>query len=103
MRSRGMRLFHHSNRTRNAETRRVYALFELVYTVVDFAAAVCFLSGALLMFVDDARTGSTWLFVIGSVLFLSKPALRLARELQLLRMDRVGQLARRAGDDEEDG
>ena len=40
-----MKLFNHANRQRNADTRRVYALFEIAHTLVDFGAAVCFTIG----------------------------------------------------------
>ena len=35
-----MPLFHHANRERNDDTRRVYALFEIAHTTVDFMAAL---------------------------------------------------------------
>ncbi|MBR9762880.1 MAG: hypothetical protein GYB53_04955 [Rhodobacteraceae bacterium] len=90
-----MRLFHHRNRERNAETRRVYALFEIVYTLVDFLAALCFIAGSVLFFYDSLQTAGTWLFLVGSFLFAAKPSLRLAREVKLWRMGRDDTLAER--------
>lgn len=91
-----MKLFRHGNRERTAETRRVYALFEIVYTLVDFSAAVCFTIGSVLFFWKSYETPAIWLFTVGSVLFMAKPALRLAREIKLYRMGRLEILAERA-------
>jgi len=78
-----MPLFHHENRQRTAETRRLYALFELAYTLVDFGAALCFVAGSVMFFFETWQTPGTWLFLIGSLLFAAKPTLRLAREIRL--------------------
>ncbi len=91
-----MRLFRHENRERNHDTRRVYALFELVYTFVDFAAAVCFTIGSVLFFWESTQRPATWLFLVGSILFAAKPTLRLMRELKLARMGKLKTLAERA-------
>ncbi|RSK32706.1 hypothetical protein EJA01_10220 [Rhodovulum iodosum] len=94
-----MQLFRHASRERNADTRRVYALYEIAHTVVDFAAALCFLVGSILFFWDAAETPAIWLFVLGSVFFFLKPAIRLMREIQLYRMGRLDRLAARAEED----
>ncbi|MAQ83764.1 YrhK family protein [Psychromarinibacter halotolerans] len=90
-----MRLFRHENRQRNHGTRRVYAMFELAYTFVDFSAAVCFTIGSVLFFWDSTMTIATWLFLVGSILFAAKPSLRLAREIKLARMGELEKLAER--------
>ena len=69
-----MKLFRHENRERNHDTRRIYALYELAYTLVDFGAAICFLIGSVLFFWPSVETPAIWLFTIGSLLFLAKPA-----------------------------
>ncbi len=79
-----MKLFHRDRRNDSDRTRRIYAAYELAYTLVDFGAAVCFLIGSVLFFWAAYETPAVWLFVIGSTLFLAKPAIRLARELRLL-------------------
>lgn len=94
-----MQLFRHANRERNADTRRIYALYELVHTAVDFAAALCFLVGSVLFFWPAVETEAIWLFVVGSVFFFLKPAIRLTREVQLYRMGRLDRLAARAEKD----
>lgn len=90
-----MPLFHHENRQRTAETRRIYALFELVYTVIDFSAAVCFVIGSVMFFSEAWQTPATWLFLIGSILFACKPTLRLVRELRLVAAGKDDALAER--------
>lgn len=51
-----MKLFRHENRERNHDTRRIYALYELAYTLVDFGAAICFLIGSVLFFWPSVET-----------------------------------------------
>jgi uncharacterized membrane protein YhfC len=91
-----MKLFNHANRQRNADTRRVYARFEIAHTLVDFGAAVCFTIGSVLFFWKQYETPAIWLFTVGSVLFMAKPTLRLAREIKLYRMGKLDALAERA-------
>ncbi len=93
-----MRLFTHEARQRSADTRRVYAAYEIAHTVADFIAAISFLVGSILFFWPSVETTAIWLFVIGSVFFCLKPGLRLAREVQLWRMGNLDQLAQRARD-----
>ncbi len=64
-------------------TRRRYALYELGYTLVDFAAPALFVIGSICYFYDSLATTGTWLFLIGSILFGLKPTIRLVRELHL--------------------
>ncbi|WP_136636450.1 YrhK family protein [Pseudooceanicola onchidii] len=89
------RLFRHENRERSHDTRRVYALFELAHTCVDFGAALCFIIGSVMFFYDDLMTAATWLFLIGSVLFAVKPTLRLIREIKLISMGDAEDVASR--------
>ena len=93
-----MRLFTHEARQRSADTRRVYAAYEIAHTVADFIAAISFLVGSILFFWPSVETTAIWLFVIGSVFFCLKPSLRLAREVQLWRMGDLDQLAQRSRD-----
>lgn len=92
-----MQLFSHKNRQRNHETRRVYAAFELLYTVVDFSAALCFTIGSVMFFWDSLMTTATWFFTVGSVFFMAKPTLRLIREVKLAAMGDADDLADRYG------
>ena len=90
-----MKLFDHRNRERNADTRRVYALFEIAHTAVDFGAALCFTIGSVLFFWKQYETAAIWLFTIGSVLFMAKPTIRLVREIKLYHMGKMDKLADR--------
>lgn len=88
-------LFSHHNRNRNAKTQRIYAIFEVVYTIVDFSAAFFFTVGSVLFFWKSLETPAIWCFVIGSVLFMVKPSLRLARELKMASIGDTDDLAQR--------
>lgn len=92
-----MRLFHPENRTTDVRSQRLYAAFEVWYTVVDFAAALCFIVGSVLFFDEDTATTATWMFLSGSLCFALKPTLRLVRELRLLKMGDTARLAERHG------
>ncbi len=61
-----MAVFTPSNKTLSPEHERVYALFEIWYTVVDLAAALLFVVGSVLFFWDETQFTATWMFVIGS-------------------------------------
>ncbi|PVA10130.1 hypothetical protein DC366_10785 [Pelagivirga sediminicola] len=90
-----MRLFQHRNRQHSAESRRIYALYEIAYTVVDFAAATSFVIGSLLFFWKEYETPAIWLFLIGSICFALKPTIRMAREFRLLELGDTEDLAKR--------
>ncbi len=90
-----MRLFQHHNRQQSAESRRVYALYEIAYTVVDFTAAFSFVIGSILFFWKEYETAAIWFFVIGSVCFALKPTIRMAREVKLVSMGDTKDLAKR--------
>ena len=91
-----MKLFHRDRREDSAAHRRLYARFEIAYTIVDFAAAICFIVGSVLFFYEATQVPATWLFLIGSVFFAAKPTLRLVREVKLYHMGDVKDLAQRA-------
>ena len=90
-----MTLFDNRNRTRNADTHRVYAAYELAHTIADFGAAFCFIIGSVFFVYDSLVRAGTWFFLIGSILFAAKPTLRLMREIKLLKMGRIDDLAER--------
>ena len=88
-----MKLFHRDRRTDSEAHRRLYARFEIAYTIVDFLAAVMFIVGSVMFFYDSWQTVGTWLFLIGSFFFAAKPTLRLFREIQLYRLGDMDDLA----------
>lgn len=52
-----MALFDRDRREENPRTRRLYALWELIYTFVDFGAAAAFLVGSVLFLYEPADAG----------------------------------------------
>lgn len=81
-----MRLFDPDNRTQSPEHKRIYALYELAYTINDLGAAVLFIIGSVMFFSEKWTYFGTWLFLIGSVMFGLRPTIKLTRELKYLRM-----------------
>ncbi|AGF71323.1 YrhK family protein [Corynebacterium halotolerans] len=75
---------------------RRYARFEIFHTVVDFTAAFLFIIGSVLFFFEQTKIPGTYCFLFGSIFFAAKPAIRLAREISLARLDDVDQLAEMA-------
>lgn len=88
-----MSLFSPDTRTRTRRNAEIWAAYEIAYTFVDFSAAGMFVVGSALFF-DQATTYlATWLFLIGSIFFGLKPTLRLVREIHLLRLGDVEDVA----------
>lgn len=54
-----MALFDRDRREENPRTRRLYALWELIYTFVDFGAAAAFLVGSVLFLYESQQTLAT--------------------------------------------
>ncbi|MGO1251172.1 YrhK family protein [Psychrobacter sp.] len=82
-----MKLFNPDNSSKSEAHKRLYAICEVAYTVVDFSAAVLFIIGSILFFKESTTYFATWLFVIGSVLFGVRPTIRLYREIGYLRLN----------------
>lgn len=91
-----MQLFHPDSGSASAAHRRLYARFELAYTLADLAAAALFIIGSIMFFSEAWTTFGTWLFLTGSLLFGLKPTLRLVKEIKLYRMGNIEDLAERA-------
>ncbi|MBF9034806.1 hypothetical protein HKCCE2091_11195 [Rhodobacterales bacterium HKCCE2091] len=91
-----MHLFRRDNRGRTEATKVIWARYEILYTAVDFGAALCFITGSILFFSEDLQTPGTWLFLVGSILFAAKPTIRFVREIHLYRMGYLDDLAKRA-------
>ena len=90
-----MKLFRHQNRESSEASRKLYAQFEIAYTVVDFSAALCFIVGSVLFFYESTQIPATWLFLVGSIFFAVKPTLKIIREIKLYRMGDMTDLAER--------
>lgn len=91
-----VRLFDPRDREITPQQARRYALFEILHTVVDFAAASLFVIGSVLFFFEQSMILGTWCFLFGSLFFAAKPTIRLAREIWLARLQDVDQLAKMA-------
>lgn len=79
-----MAFFNPDTATKSPRHRRIYALYEVAYTIVDFSAAMLFLVGSVLFFYPAVENPAIWCFVVGSVFFALKPTIRLVRECHYL-------------------
>jgi YrhK-like protein len=91
-----MRLFDPGTPHKSPRHTRLYAMYELGFTVVDFLASFQFIAGSLLFFYPSTTELGTWLFLVGSVCFGVKPTIRLVREFHLLQLGDADVLAERA-------
>jgi hypothetical protein len=89
--------FNPGSRHESAEHQRIWAMYEIAFTVADVSAALMFVVGSWLFFYEPLHEVATWLFLIGSVCFALKPTLRLAREIHYWRMGHTDELAERSG------
>ncbi|MDF2232739.1 YrhK family protein [Albimonas sp. CAU 1670] len=92
-----MKLFEPGAKHATAQSRRIFAIYEIVYTCVDFGAALTFIIGSIMFFSDAWQIPGTWMFLVGSILFAVKPTLRLVREVHLYRHGEAAKLAQRLG------
>lgn len=88
-------LFLEDHRRGSDAQRRLYALFEILYTAIDFSAAALFVIGSFMFLSEEWTRTGTYLFIVGSFLFAAKPTLRLVRELKLAAMGDTADLAKR--------
>ncbi len=70
--------------------------YEALSIANDVLIALWFLVGSVLFFWEATSVAATWCFLLGSVEFLMRPAIRLAR---LVHIGRIGGSGRDAGDD----
>ena len=98
-----MTLFAPENRDLTPRHARIWAAWEIVYTIVDFAAAFLFVVGSVFFFYASLTYWGTWMFLVGSVCFALKPTIRLVRELQYLAMGDVADVAARLSEETEPG
>lgn len=59
--------------------------YETVSIANDFLIAVWFVVGSILFFWEQTTVAATWCFLAGSVQFLVRPSIRLARRVHLRR------------------
>ena len=64
----------------------VYWRYQVVRTLVDFGAAVCFVIGSAFFFFVSTTSAADWLFLVGSILFALKPTIDVTRAAHLRRL-----------------
>ena len=69
------------------EQLRIRGVYESLSIANDFLAGILFLVGSILFFRESPMVAATWLFVLGSVLFVLRPSIRLVRRVHLGRID----------------
>lgn len=69
---------------------QIYGRYQVVYTVVEFAAAVAFVIGSVFFFSDSLALPADWLFLVGSILFAVRPTVSVLREAHLARLPLPG-------------
>ncbi len=77
-----MALFDPRSKHASKRNKEIHAAYEIADTFVSFAAALLFLIGSWMFFYRDLQNPAIWCFVIGSIFFIIKPALKLLREIQ---------------------
>lgn len=77
-------------RKRTREQRELYGNYEKVYTLVDACAALCFVTGSTLFFFEATKPVAQWLYLLGSILFLTRPGVTLLREFHLANLPMPG-------------
>ncbi|MES1948075.1 hypothetical protein C84B14_12026 [Salinisphaera sp. C84B14] len=77
------------------QERRVYGRYEKLYTLNDFLAALYFLVGSVMFFYESLMVAATWCFTIGSVHFLLRPTIKVAREFHIAQLPLPGDDDRR--------
>ncbi len=90
-----MKLFRASIQTQSAKSRRIYAAFEILDTIIAFLAALSFLVGSVLFLWKEYEITAAWFFIIGSLFFCLKPTMRLLREIRLASLGDAKDLADR--------
>lgn len=60
--------------------------WEVASIVNDILIAIWFVAGSVLFFDESTSTVGTWLFLLGSVQLLIRPAIRLSRRIHLRRV-----------------
>ena len=75
-----------NNEIRGGLTPRQHALYQWAHLLVDFAAALLFVSGSIFFLYPGFQDTGSWLFLIGSIFFAMKPTIRLMRFLHIRRL-----------------
>jgi hypothetical protein len=57
------------------------AFYFRLHLIADFLAGLLFLVGSVFFLFENLVRAGTWMFVVGSLLFVAKPTIRLAHEI----------------------
>ncbi len=60
--------------------------YETLSIANDVLIALWFVAGSVLFFWESTSRAATWMFLLGSIEFLARPVLRLARRVHLQRV-----------------
>jgi hypothetical protein len=91
-----MKIFAPDTRNISKLHEKLYAAYELAFTLVQVTAGAMFLVGSWMFFYKAYENAAIWLFVIGSALFVIGPSLKLVRELHYALIGDYEDLAERA-------
>jgi hypothetical protein len=91
-----MRIFAPDTRHNSRRHEKLYAAYELAFTLVQVTAGLMFLVGSWMFFYKSLEDAAIWLFVVGSALFVIGPSLKLLRELHYAMIGDYADLAKRA-------
>lgn len=91
-----MKIFAPDTRHNSKRHERLYAAYELAFTIIEFSAGLLFLVGSWMFFYAAWETPAIWCFVVGSAFFVIGPSLKLARELHYAMIGDLADLAKRA-------
>jgi hypothetical protein len=64
--------------------------YEIISIANDLLIALWFVAGSILFFWEATTRAATWMFLLGSLEFLARPAIRLARRVHLRRLHGAG-------------
>lgn len=77
-----------SDDIRGGLTPRQHAFYQWAHLLVDFAAALLFVTGSAFFLKPGFQGTGSWLFLVGSIFFAMKPTIRLVRFLHIRRLAR---------------
>ncbi|MDM5340879.1 YrhK family protein [Fictibacillus enclensis] len=61
--------------------------YKILYTLNDFMIGLWFLAGSILFLFESAKTVGAWLFIVGSLQLIMRPAISLANDLHVKRQN----------------
>jgi hypothetical protein len=68
------------------EEIRIRNRYETLPIANDVGIALFFVAGSVFFFFDSLETAALWMFLLGSIQFLMRPAIRLVRRFHLRRL-----------------